>query len=227
MDIGATNDIIANLNKLILKTSYKGKEQLVLRNGNSLKICDIGSSTISSKFLSQPLYLNDIFHVPAIIKKLLSIFKFTKDNNVVEFYDDCCLVKDKNMRKILMLGKLKGGLYQLDVLVLLGSLKYISNSGSSFPLVSLAQVKFNEACTKIMNTWHGRLGHPHVQVLNKVLRNLNLSVRTKYLQFCDACHYKKVCQTNFLNSLNKTFAPLEIVYYDIWGPSPTFSTKGY
>ena len=139
IDIGATNDIISNLNNLILKTSYKGKEQLVVQNGNSLKICDIGSSTISSKFLSQPLYLNDIFHVLAIIKNLLSIFKFTKDNNVVvEFYDDCCLVKEKNMRKILMLGKLKGGLYQLDVLAFLGSLKYISNSGSSFPLVSLA-----------------------------------------------------------------------------------------
>ena len=103
MDIGAKNDITANLNKLILKTNYKGKEQLVLRNGNSLKICDIVSSTISSKFLSQPLYLNDICHVLAIIKKLLSIFKFTKDNNViVEFYDDCCLVKEKNMMKILM-----------------------------------------------------------------------------------------------------------------------------
>ena len=47
MDTKATNHIYANLNKLILKTSYKGKEKLVVRNGNSLKIFHIGSSTIS------------------------------------------------------------------------------------------------------------------------------------------------------------------------------------
>ena len=44
-----------------------------------------------------------ISYMCIITKNLLSISKFTKDNNIVaEFYDDCCLVKDKNTRKILM-----------------------------------------------------------------------------------------------------------------------------
>ena len=47
MDTKATNHISVDLNKLILKTSYKGKEKLVVGNGNSLKIFHIGSSTIS------------------------------------------------------------------------------------------------------------------------------------------------------------------------------------
>ena len=151
MDIGATNHITTDLNKLTLKTGYKNKEKLV-GNGNSLKICHIGSSTISSNFSSQPLYLNDILMCPQLQNFFLSISKFTKDNNVVEFYDDCCLVKDKNTRKIFMHGNLKRRLYQLDVLVLSGSLKFVSNFGSSFPSISLAQVKSNEACIQIVNT---------------------------------------------------------------------------
>ena len=51
-----------------------------------------------------------------------------------------------------MHGNLKRGLYQLDVLVLSGSLKFVSNFGSSFPSISLAQVKSNEACIQIVNT---------------------------------------------------------------------------
>ena len=43
---------------------YKGKEKLLVGNGNSLKIFHIGSSIISFSFLSQPLYLNDILYVP-------------------------------------------------------------------------------------------------------------------------------------------------------------------
>ena len=54
MDIGATNHITSDLNKLTLKIGYKNKEKLV-GNGNSLKICHIGSSTISSNFSSQPV----------------------------------------------------------------------------------------------------------------------------------------------------------------------------
>ena len=103
-----------------------------------------------------------ISYMCLITKNLLSISKFTKDNDiVVEFYDDCCLVKDKNTRKILMQGKLKGGFYQLDVPVFSRSLKSISIFCSNFPSVSLASIKSNETCTKIVNTRHSRLSHLH------------------------------------------------------------------
>ena len=64
MDIRAINHLTTDLNKLTLKMGYKGKEKLLVGNGNSLKIFHIGSSIISFSFLSQPLYLNDILYVP-------------------------------------------------------------------------------------------------------------------------------------------------------------------
>lgn len=54
--------------------------------------------------------------VPHITKNLLSISKFTRDNNViVEFFADHCVVKDKHSKIILLQGELKAGLYQLQV----------------------------------------------------------------------------------------------------------------
>ena len=74
----------------------------------------MGHSFVTTNYKS--LVLNNKLHVPFIIKNLISVSKFTKDNDVIaEFYSDCCLVKDKNMRKVLLKGTLKEGLYQLDV----------------------------------------------------------------------------------------------------------------
>ena len=103
MDTKATNRITTNLNNLTLKIDYKSKETLDVDNGNSLKIRRIDFLTISSSFSPQPLYLKDILYIHIITKILCSISKFIEDNNiVVELYDDCCLVKDKNMRRILV-----------------------------------------------------------------------------------------------------------------------------
>ena len=62
------------------------------------------------------LYISKIFFMFSITKNLLSISQFTNDNNViVEFYADCCYVKDKISRKVLLQGILRNGLYQLNV----------------------------------------------------------------------------------------------------------------
>lgn len=63
-----------------------------------------------------PLFLNNILHVLAITKNLLSISQFTKDNDVVvEFNSEFCLIKNKNSKKVLLQGGLKHDLYQLDL----------------------------------------------------------------------------------------------------------------
>ncbi|KAL5849149.1 hypothetical protein ACOSQ4_007162 [Xanthoceras sorbifolium] len=57
-----------------------------------------------------------MLHVPRITKNLLSVFKLTKDNNlVVEFYSDCCVFKDKNLGTILLKRTLKDGLNNLNL----------------------------------------------------------------------------------------------------------------
>ena len=53
-----------------------------------------------------------------ITKNLISVSKFTKDNNVIAdfFSNGCliCLIKDKTTKQVLLKGTLKIGLYQLD-----------------------------------------------------------------------------------------------------------------
>ncbi|KAL5834541.1 hypothetical protein ACOSQ4_014038 [Xanthoceras sorbifolium] len=117
MDSGATNHVTSSLGNLSIQSYYNGNERLTVGNGQQLPIAHIGSSYIVSH--TQPasiLQLKDVLHVPNITKNLLSISKFTKDNNAcAEFYDNHFVVKDKVSRKVLLHGQLRNGLYQLEI----------------------------------------------------------------------------------------------------------------
>lgn len=103
------------LSNLSIKADYKGKEKLVVGNGTKLLISHVGSTALLS-YLPSKLQLKNILHVPQITKTLLSISQFTKDNDVlVELYHDCCIIKDKVTKKVLLEAALKYGLYQLDL----------------------------------------------------------------------------------------------------------------
>lgn len=90
IDSGATNHITSNLNNLAVLENYKDKEKVVVGNGNSIPILNIGSSKLASNS-AKPLLLKNILHGPHITKNLVSVSKFTRDNNVVaEFCCDGC-----------------------------------------------------------------------------------------------------------------------------------------
>jgi hypothetical protein len=76
-------------------------------NGTCLAIKNIGTS-----LLFQPNFiLCNVLHVPKITKNLLSVQKFTLDNNAfVEFHPSCFFVKDHISGKILHKGPSKNGL---------------------------------------------------------------------------------------------------------------------
>lgn len=134
MDSGATNHVTPDAHNLTTKSDYKGKDKLVVGNGSKLPISHIGSSVISSNHVQRPLYLKNILHVPHITKNLLSISQFTHDNNVIiEFSSNCCFVKDKISKTILLEGMLKDGLYHLDLAKVSSNIK----SPSSFQVPCL------------------------------------------------------------------------------------------
>lgn len=106
--------MIVNLNNLSIKEDYKVKGKLTVDNGQNLKILHVGSKVINSH-TNTPLYLNNILHVLTISKNLLSIYKFTRDNNVInEIFDICYLFKDKIMGRVLSEDKIKNHFYQMD-----------------------------------------------------------------------------------------------------------------
>ena len=113
MDSGATSHVTSELGNLSISSDYKGKNKLCVGDVKALTISHVGSSLLSSK--TQPLLLNNILHVPQITKNLISVSKFTRDNDVIiEFFSDGYLIKDKTTRQVLLKGTLKRGLYQLD-----------------------------------------------------------------------------------------------------------------
>ena len=116
LDSGTMHHITADSSNLASKNDYNGKEKLVIGNGSKLHISHIGNSKFLSNHFDKSLRLNNILHVPHIIKNLVSISKFTTDNFVsVEFTSSCCYVKDLITRATLLKGVHDRGLYHLEL----------------------------------------------------------------------------------------------------------------
>lgn len=115
VDSGASSHVTSNKGKLSTVRKYEGNEKLLVGDGNSLHISHIGRGNIHSQN-NRSLALNNLLHVLAIKKNLISVSQLTNDNNVFkEFYSDCCVVKDLKTRMILLQRVLKDGLYQLKL----------------------------------------------------------------------------------------------------------------
>ena len=60
-------------------------------------------------------------------------------------------------------------------------------------------------------------------MLNKIQVPFSLSL----LSFFDSCKIGKLHQLPFSDCKITVIRSLELVYFDLWGPSPTLSTEGY
>jgi len=79
-DTGATDHITSDLDHLAVRERYHGNEQLHVGNGSGLRITHIGHSSFNTA--TRPMVLRNILHVPEITKDLLSVHKFSRDNDV-------------------------------------------------------------------------------------------------------------------------------------------------
>jgi hypothetical protein len=71
------------------------------------------------------------------------------------------------------------------------------------------------------------LGHPAFRICFNVLSIFNLPVSSNnQLLTCSACHMSKSKQLHFSLSSTRVNHPLELIYTDVWGPAPMFSTNG-
>jgi hypothetical protein len=85
-DTGTTHHMTNELSNLNLHLKeYTGIDQLQVGNGQGLRIHHSGIANLSSPHHN--FHLSSLLHVPEITKNLLSVNKFTKDNNVfIEFH---------------------------------------------------------------------------------------------------------------------------------------------
>ncbi|KAL5739288.1 hypothetical protein ACOSP7_028206 [Xanthoceras sorbifolium] len=101
-DSGASSHVTVDLGKFLTYSSYCGGEKLAVGSGDQLDISHIGIVIVCSHSMpTVKLKLDKVLHVPRIAKNLLSISRFTIDNNALaEFVDGCCLIKDKDSNKV-------------------------------------------------------------------------------------------------------------------------------
>jgi len=178
----ATHHITFDLNSLnIHSKAYDGIDEIQVGNGSRLAIKNAGISKLSPNF-----NLHYVLHVLKISKNLLSIQKFTSDNNVyVKFHPSCFFVKDRISRKILHHGLSRHGLYHW------------------FSPTAAPPSIFYSSLTSIVD-WHAHLGHPADRIVPHVLSKFQLPfISNKKLTICLACQQGKSHQLPFSSSKTK------------------------
>lgn len=104
--------ITNNLANLEQVTHTYGKEEIKVGNGEKLCVQQTGVASINCN--QQNLKLIDVLYAPKVTKNLISVFRLTKDSNVlIEFDSSRCFVKDKATWEVLLKGEMKQDLYEL------------------------------------------------------------------------------------------------------------------
>jgi hypothetical protein len=110
-DSGAIDHITEELEKLSFQ-KYHGDEQIHTANGAGMSISNVGEAIVSTQ--NHDLKLKQILHVPHAKKSLISVHRFTSDNNVLlKFHPYFFLIKDRATRRLLLKGRCHKGLYPL------------------------------------------------------------------------------------------------------------------
>ena len=148
-----------------------------------------------------------------ITKPLLSVQKFCRDNHVYfEFHAYIFYVKDLITKKVLLSGQSNDGLYVLS-----------ESSATSVP-----QAFWSPCISATTDLWHRRLGHPTPHILDLLVSNNKIVCTSRHsLAQCQSCPLGKSLRLLLRPTGHKTTVPLDLIYSDVWGLAPMFSSDGF
>jgi hypothetical protein len=137
-----------------------GQEKIQTASSSSMRINYVGNSTLQTP-------------TSQYTKNLLSVHKLITDNPIfIEYHSRYFLVKDWSMKKIILQGRCKGGLYP-------------------WPSLEQSSSKCVFIITKLLVArWHDRLGHPSMVIVSRVVQENKLpcsSLDYNKESVCDAC----------------------------------------
>ncbi|GJY40414.1 ribonuclease H-like domain-containing protein [Tanacetum coccineum] len=146
-------------------------------DGHSIPVTNTGHSILKTSV--RPLYLNNVLITPHIVKNLISVRQFIRDNNCTIKFDAFGFsVKDSMTRRVLLRCDSTGDLYPVT-------------HSSIIPRAFLVS----------QHTWHQRLGHPGGDVLCRLVSNNVISCyNEKPLVLCHACQLGKHVRLPFVSS---------------------------
>ncbi|GJT02373.1 ribonuclease H-like domain-containing protein [Tanacetum coccineum] len=204
MDTGASshlNSHTSNLNNVFNKCLYPS---VCVGDGKSIPVTNTGHNILPT--LNRPLHLHNVLVTPNIIKNLIYVRQFTRDNNcTVEFDAFGFSIKDFLTRHILFRCDSSEDLYPVT-----------SPSPTPYALLSVSP-----------STWYQRLENPGEDELRSLKSRQYISYnKEKSSHLCHACQLGKHVRLLF-TSLNLIITrSFEIVHSDIW-TSPIASSGGF
>lgn len=187
IDSGSTDHITNALENLTTHEQYTGHDQIHEANGKGMNISHIGNSIIHTP--KRNFSFNNVLHVPSASKNLVSVHKFTTDNNVfLEFHPTFFCVKDLDT-KTLLRGSCCDGLYPM-------------------PPVPF---EVHHIVRPSILWWHHRLGHPSSVVVEKVLKDNHVSFSRESSHLVqDKSH-----RLTYPISTSVSSSPLELIFSDV------------
>ena len=164
---------------------------------------------ILSSFLVPWFY--NVLYIPQFHVNSLSVLVLLHSSNCSLSFSNCSFViQDLASKKEIGKSDQLGGLYVLQPV----------SSLSSLPsLVSLVTV----------DTWHARLGHLSIKVLNNVSPHISdFPLHFDHMK-CSICPLAKLRRLSFSSRNNMFESSFDLVHYDIWRPYslPTYDGKRY
>ncbi|KAG6471189.1 hypothetical protein ZIOFF_072290 [Zingiber officinale] len=85
VDSGCSNHITGDKEKLQNLSQYKGARMVVTSDNSRLPIAHVGKTVITSRYNSNQVSLQDVYHVPGMKKNLLSVAQLTSSGHYVLF----------------------------------------------------------------------------------------------------------------------------------------------
>ncbi|KAJ0779315.1 putative RNA-directed DNA polymerase [Helianthus annuus] len=205
MDTGAGSHVTRDQGKIILPDSSTVRSSILVGNGNCVPIQ--GSGTGFHTLPNRTYILPNVLYSPHIIRNLIFVRRFTRDNNVsIEFDPFGFSLKDLITKRTLSRHNSTGDLYPFTPPQLPPQACFIASP--ALP-------------------WHDRLGHPGAQVLDILSRTFHFSCNKDNMSnLCNSCQLANSKRLPFHASNSFTFAPFDIIHCDLW-TSPIPSKSGY
>lgn len=153
--------------------------------------------------------LRDLLLVPSATRNLISINRLCRDNNVCASFDaQKVRIHDLDTKKIVLEGGVRGGLYEL-------------------PMRTKGSRGWINSCEKLDHfRWHCRLGHLNSKYMLNLEKKGIIKSNLKSVINCKSCQLGK-SHAHPYPPRKSICKPMDLIFSDIWGPSPITSYQGY
>ncbi|KAL4587848.1 hypothetical protein LXL04_000722 [Taraxacum kok-saghyz] len=194
MDTGATAHLHsdAGILKSVLDNNSISSSSVLVGDGSSIPVTKVGNTTLPNPY--RTFTLKNVLITPRIIKNLISVRSFTRQNMcIIEFDPFGFSVKDLRTKQTLM---------------------RCDSTGDLYPVTAPAPQAFASVAQSL---WHQRLGHPGHHVFKHLVDNHIISCSlNKNSSLCHACQLGKHVKLPFSVSNSISHVPFEIVHSDVW-----------